>query len=97
IFLGGVIAKIVSGVLDRNGASAERRGEVERNGLLAAAGFITGEALLGVLLAIPVVAHFDITLFGGELEHFPYPSIAFVLIVMFLLYRLALRKDEKST
>ncbi|HEY6178779.1 MAG TPA: oligopeptide transporter, OPT family [Kofleriaceae bacterium] len=97
IFLGGVISYLVSRALDRAEASTARRGEVERNGLLAAAGFITGEALLGVLLAIPVVAHFDITLLGGKLEHLPYPSIAFVLIVMFLLYRLALRRDEKST
>ena len=97
IFLCGVISYLVSRALDSSGASAERRGEVERNGLLAAAGFITGEALLGVLLAIPVVAHFDITLFGGKLEHFAVPALAFVVIVMFLLYRLALRKDEKPT
>src|SRR5215510_6847289 len=38
IFLGGVISYLVTRALDSAGASPERRGEVERNGLLAAAG-----------------------------------------------------------
>src|SRR5205085_8622082 len=42
IFLGGVVALIVSRMLDKMNASPERRAEVERMGLLAAAGFITG-------------------------------------------------------
>lgn len=93
IFLGGVISWLVSRALDRAGASRERRGEAERNGLLAAAGFITGEALLGVLLAVPVVLQWPIVMFGGKLEEFAPPALAFVVIVMFLLYRMSLRKD----
>jgi putative OPT family oligopeptide transporter len=54
IFLGGVIAYFVARKLDKDKAGPERRSEVERMGLLAAAGFITGEALLGIGLAVPV-------------------------------------------
>ncbi|HMG56410.1 MAG TPA: oligopeptide transporter, OPT family [Kofleriaceae bacterium] len=95
IFLGGVIAWLVSRALDREGSSPERRGAVERNGLLAAAGFITGEALLGVALAVPVVLQKPLTVAGGKFEDFAPPALAFVVIVMFLLYRLSLRREQK--
>lgn len=95
IFLGGVISWLVSRALDRAGASPERRGEVERSGLLAAAGFITGEALLGVALAVPVVLKKPIVVAGGKFENFAPPALAFVVIVMILLYVLSLRKERK--
>ncbi|MFT3697353.1 MAG: oligopeptide transporter, OPT family [Kofleriaceae bacterium] len=59
IFVGGIIAWLVSRALDQMKATHERRGVVERMGLLAAAGFITGEALIGIGLAIPVAARHD--------------------------------------
>jgi putative OPT family oligopeptide transporter len=104
IFLGGVVALVVSRVLDRTKASPERRGEVERMGLLAAAGFITGEALMGIGLAVPVaVAHDEnaIALFKdakGEpaYANFSIPSLVFVAGVMALLYVLALRKPPMA-
>jgi putative OPT family oligopeptide transporter len=106
IFLGGVIAWLVNRALNRNQASPERRGEVERSGLLAAAGFITGEALLGVLLAVPVVFHLPIvvaalplapgeTTVHGTYEDLAPPALIFVVAVMILLYVLALRKERK--
>jgi putative OPT family oligopeptide transporter len=97
IFLGGVISWLVTRALDRAEASPERRGEVERSGLLAAAGFITGEALLGVALAIPIVFKVPLTVAGGRFEHFAPPALAFVVVVMVLLYKLALRKDQRKT
>jgi putative OPT family oligopeptide transporter len=97
IFLGGVISFLVSKALDRAGASPERRGEAERSGLLAAAGFITGEALLGVALAVPVVLQTPLTLFGGKYEEFAPPALAFVVIVMYLLYKMSLRSESKPT
>ncbi|HEU4732566.1 MAG TPA: oligopeptide transporter, OPT family [Kofleriaceae bacterium] len=99
IFLGGVIAHLVARTLERMKPTPEQRGAVERNGLLAAAGFITGEALLGIGLAVPVAIKHDenaIALFGGKLGDFKVPSLVFVALVMVLLYVLALRKDPKS-
>ena len=53
IFLGGLIAHAVGRALtDRSQADRER---AMRLGILAAAGLITGEALLGIFLAIPIV------------------------------------------
>ncbi len=105
IWLGGVIALVVSRVLDRTKASHERRAEVERMGLLAAAGFITGEALMGIGLAVPVAALHDenaIALFKNAKGQPAYadlwePSVIFVLLVMGLLYYLALRPSPGKT
>lgn len=53
IFIGGVIAHLMERALaDR---PVEVRETNERNGLLFAAGLITGEALIGILMAIPIV------------------------------------------
>lgn len=92
IFLGGMIAWLVSRALDRTGASEERRGEVERSGLLVSAGFITGEALMGIGLAVPVaVAHDEhvLALFGGKYGDLKWPAFLFVGLVLVLLYKLA--------
>jgi len=106
IFLGGVVSWLVKRALDRAGATPERRGEAERNGLLAAAGFITGEALLGVGLAIPIVFNKPIVLarlpmipgdrdVHGRFEDFAPPALVFVVVVLILLYVLSLRKERK--
>jgi putative OPT family oligopeptide transporter len=97
IFLGGVIAWLVNRAVDRAAMSTERRSEVERSGLLAAAGFITGEALLGVGLAVPIVLKIPLTVAGGQFEDFAPPALGFVALVMILLYKLALRKEAKPT
>jgi putative OPT family oligopeptide transporter len=100
IFIGGVIAWLVSRALDRSKPTPERRGAVERNGLLAAAGFITGVALLGIGLAVPVALKHDenaIALAGGKYSDFKVPSLVFVALVMVLLYVLALRKEQAPT
>jgi putative OPT family oligopeptide transporter len=97
IFLGGVIAWLVNRALDRSNPTPERRSAVERNGLLGAAGFITGEALLGIGLAVPVAIKHDanaLAVAGGEYGDFKAPAIAFVVIVMVLLYVLALKKEK---
>jgi putative OPT family oligopeptide transporter len=53
IFLGGLLAHAVERALaDRSEADRERS---MRLGILAAAGLITGEALVGIFLAIPIV------------------------------------------
>jgi hypothetical protein len=58
--------------------------------LLFAAGLITGEALLGILLAIPivVVGRTDVLAFWGEVTS-PWPGAALLLLVLFLMYRVA--------
>jgi len=94
IFLGGVVAWLVSKSLDRVNASPERRGEVERNGFLVAAGFITGESLMGIAIAVPVAvqeSEYAIAPFGKDFEHLQFPGLILVGIVFALLYRWSLR------
>lgn len=58
ILVGGLIAWAAGRAYRRVAAApdgAQVRAEGERHGLLFAAGLITGEALLGILLAIPIV------------------------------------------
>jgi putative OPT family oligopeptide transporter len=107
IFLGGVVAWLVARALDRKKASPERRTEVERMGLLTAAGFITGEALLGIGLAVPVAIEHNenaIAMFCDEstkcenpaFADFWVPSVICVVITLVLLYVFALRPAKPN-
>lgn len=99
IFLGGIVAYFVQRHLDKTNATHERRAEVERMGLLGAAGFITGEALMGIGLAVPVAATADehaIALFGGEYGTLRFPSLIFVALSLSLLYYLALKPAKRA-
>jgi putative OPT family oligopeptide transporter len=96
IFLGGAIALIVSKTMDGMKPNETRRGEIERNGLLISAGFITGEALMGIVLAVPVAAAHDanvLALFDGKYAHTKWPALMFVGVVLVLLYKLAFRNE----
>jgi len=100
IFFGGVIAYFVQRKLDKDKADEHRRNQVERMGLLAAAGFITGEALMGIGLAIPVGIKHDenaIAVAGGKYADVWAPSLVFVAIVLILLYILALRPEKPTS
>jgi len=96
IFLGGVIALMVSKAMDGMKPSEGRRGEIERNGLLISAGFITGEALMGIVLAVPVAAAHDanvLALFDGKYAAAKWPALLFVGVVLVLLYKLAFKNE----
>jgi putative OPT family oligopeptide transporter len=55
IFIGGVIATLVKRALNRLRASKEAQEDSEQRSVLFASGLITGEALMGIIVAIPVV------------------------------------------
>ena len=89
IFLGGLIAVL-------SNAAVEQRDQPSRSGLLFAAGLITGEALMGILLAIPIalgafwpgISSDPFTVFekppiGG------WPGVLVVMLVGWLLYQTA--------
>jgi hypothetical protein len=95
IFFGGVIAWLGGRFLKRRGASAEARATGERNGLLFAAGLITGEAMVGILLAIPIVAssNANVLAFWGEHESV-LPGIILLAVVVYWLYRVATKMES---
>ena len=54
IFLGGLLAHIVERKMG-GAKNDEEHGKIHRNGMLFSAGLITGEALMGIFIAIPIV------------------------------------------
>lgn len=94
IFLGGVIAWLAGRFFRKRGASADAHAAGERNGLLFAAGLITGEALVGILLAIPIVAtsNADVLAYWGEHEGV-LPGVLLLAAVVYWLYRMATRVE----
>jgi putative OPT family oligopeptide transporter len=54
IFVGGVIRGIVDMMAARRGYNAAQKARVENSGVLAASGFIAGEALMGLVIAAVV-------------------------------------------
>jgi len=97
IFVGGLIAEFA-----RRGASGpDSRGA--RQGLLFAAGLVTGEALMGILLALPIALNalwpslnadplklFDAPPLGA------WPGLAAVAFVAILLYRAASASSRRE-
>jgi uncharacterized oligopeptide transporter (OPT) family protein len=97
ICAGGVISALAS-------RSAAKGSGSSRRGLLFSAGLITGEALMGILLAIPIALAalwrglspdpftvFDSPPLGG------WPGLVIVTVVGFTLYRIGIgpRRDNR--
>jgi putative OPT family oligopeptide transporter len=57
IFAGGVIQWVGNGIAKKRGADDARMEAVSNRGLLVASGFVAGEALMGIVLAILVTAN----------------------------------------
>jgi putative OPT family oligopeptide transporter len=86
IFIGGIIASLV----------ARRSKSESHNGVLFASGLITGEALMGIIIAIPIIALAKWKI-SFPLWKLPYGSIlgtALLIGVAYWLYRTALDKNK---
>jgi len=99
IFAGGVVAwgagrvrtrtaSVPMPMQERAQAAVEADASTGGRGLLFAAGLITGEALVGIVLAVPIVlaGRGDVLAFWGEVGS-PWPGALLLLAVMGLLYR----------
>ena len=100
IFIGGLIAWAVKRHQKQAAAAAPADQQAtlkhaadtgDRHGLLFAAGAITGEALVGILLAIPIVVAGDanVLAFWGDHTDLNYPGIILLALVLFMMYRVA--------
>jgi putative OPT family oligopeptide transporter len=90
IFLGGLIAHLVERKLGGPEA-AERAG---RNGMLFAAGLITGEALMGIVIAIPIVmsGRADVMALPASLQFGGWLGLVVVGWLALWLYRTGTRR-----
>ncbi|MGH8178810.1 MAG: OPT family oligopeptide transporter [Steroidobacter sp.] len=90
IFLGGLLAHLVeraSGV-HNNPAAAEK---IHQKGVLFSAGLITGEALMGILIAIPIVAagKADVLALPEAFQFGEGVGLVLLAVIAWLLYRAA--------
>jgi putative OPT family oligopeptide transporter len=95
ILIGGLIAWAAGRAYRRSAAlgGADVKAEGERHGLLFAAGLITGEALLGILLAIPIVIwgtaeNPNPLAFWGDMGT-TWPGLVLLAAVLYGLYHVA--------
>ncbi|HHW4673470.1 MAG TPA: OPT/YSL family transporter, partial [Xylella fastidiosa subsp. pauca] len=94
IFLGGVLSYGVERAHKvRRGDEAERD-RLHRPGVLFSAGLITGEALMGILIAVPIVisGHPDVLALPEAFQCNQWFGLTILAFVGWLLYRVSKRR-----
>jgi putative OPT family oligopeptide transporter len=93
ILLGGILAWLVQRAQRRREwgsgeAAEEARKEIEQRGMLISSGLITGEALVGIAMAIPIVlsGRADVLAFWG-VQDLVWPGVVLLLILLWGIYR----------
>jgi len=94
IFCGGLIAYLVERRLGISGDSPQAE-RAKQNGILFAAGLITGEALMGIFIAIPIVlsGRADVLALGSGLQFGEGLGLAVVAGLAFWLYRVGVSRS----
>jgi putative OPT family oligopeptide transporter len=93
IFAGGLLAWLVEKKLGVHGETPEAE-RAKRNGMLFAAGLITGEALMGILIAIPIVTsgRADVLALPESMQFGGWLGLAIVGGLAMMLYRAGTRR-----
>lgn len=93
IFLGGLLAYFVERRHGVVGADESLRDRVHRPGVLFSAGLITGEALMGIAIAIPIVVseRADVLALPERFHFGQAVGLAVLAIVGWLIYRTGVR------
>jgi putative OPT family oligopeptide transporter len=95
IFLGGLLAHVVERA--KGGAKdEEEHGRIHRTGLLFSAGLITGEALMGIFIAIPIVisGRADVLALPESMHFGGWLGLIFLAFIAWLLYRYAVKPES---
>jgi putative OPT family oligopeptide transporter len=98
IFIGGFITYLVEKKLGVNPHDEAERDRIHRPGTLFSAGLITGEALMGILIALPIVIWKSATVLSLPDSLLPGETVKLVLGVLiltwvgWLMYRTATRR-----
>jgi putative OPT family oligopeptide transporter len=92
IFAGGLLAWLVEKKLGVHGESPDAE-RAKRNGMLFAAGLITGEALMGIFIAVPIVTsgRADVIALPAALQFGGWLGLAIVGWLAVMLYRVGTR------
>ncbi|MBO9881936.1 oligopeptide transporter, OPT family [Xanthomonas sp. D-109] len=97
IFLGGLLTHLVERFHKIRADDEEGRDRVHRPGTLFAAGLITGEALMGIAIAVPIVAsgRADVLALPEAFHLNQWAGLSLLAFVGWLLYRTG-RKGEAA-
>jgi putative OPT family oligopeptide transporter len=89
IFLGGLLAYFVERRHGVVGGDEALRDRVHRPGVLFSAGLITGEALMGIFIAIPIVVseRADVLALPEQFHFGQFVGLVVLAIVGWLIYR----------
>ena len=97
IFAGGVIHHVIKIYRRRKALAGDAAEAADRRGILFASGLITGEAILGILLAIPIViSGREDVLAVMEKPLGAWPGVILLAGVAYWLYRVARGKISSS-
>ncbi|MBA4287157.1 MAG: oligopeptide transporter, OPT family [Xanthomonadaceae bacterium] len=93
IFLGSLVAHFVERQAGIAATDEDARDKLHRNGTLFAAGLITGEALMGIVIAVPIVlsGRADVLAAPASFQFGPFAGLVVLAVVGGLLFRSAAR------
>jgi putative OPT family oligopeptide transporter len=95
ILAGGIIHQVIKVYHQRKNTVKEKVEISNRHGLLFASGLITGEALIGILLAIPIVLSGNLKVLAVLKEPLgTWPGVILLVGIGYWLYRTALGKTK---
>lgn len=90
ILVGGVVSALVKRKLSRQSGNiqSDKLKSIEQRGMLISSGLITGEALVGIFMAIPIVmtGRSDVLAFLG-IHDLVLPGILILLIMLYVMYK----------
>jgi putative OPT family oligopeptide transporter len=97
IFLGGLLSWIVEKTTGMTRADADAKERLHRPGVLFSAGLITGEALMGIIIAFPIVlsGRADVLALPDRFqagEWGEFAGLALVGVIAWFLYRAVVRR-----
>ena len=97
IFAGGLVAHLVERKFPPGNAEGDRE-RIHQTGTLFSAGLITGEALMGILIAIPIVAvgSSDVLALPDTLRFGGWLGLLMLTAVAVLLYRIAIKRNSTA-
>ena len=102
IFVGGLVKWILNSILEKRNATEDERARAENTGVLVSSGFIAGESLMAVMLALlviggdlwpPILAFQNLTILS---EPSFFLSLAAYAIVLYMLVWIPISKMKEG-
>jgi putative OPT family oligopeptide transporter len=99
IFAGGIISALVKKKLTKlaRNTTDDKMKSIEQRGMLISSGLITGEALVGILMAIPIVisGRSDVLAFLG-VHDLALPGILILLGLLYFMYKVSTHQGQTT-